>query len=439
MSALACSTLSFAQEAEETPDCIHGIGSTISGGACITSNDLLGLLDLNVPENSLFTLMNATPDTVIRPKVGDKFTLSILPQLQNAFGSENYAIGIEVNPGLLMAPSSFTMSEFSGRADDSSDASRRRVHQIAQSRLFSRFTISAAASRTAADDSDTQQYGLGLNYNYDSGSPFHLGAQTAYGQCIDRRFTLSPAREINRALSIASRQLAAQRLGIEVNDANFVQIDNEVARLLNAEPSFVQQVDALKNNLLANDPSFAVYRTQGRNAIEECAETAAPWNRLVYGAGVAAYYSDVSSDDDALDGTDTGFGAWATYAHPVGDRGQAVLSARYLNNAIRTRTSGDDEVTEAYDGWMVGGRYIHSFTGEASERAWRGFVEVAYSREEFGGVEDEFTQAGIGFEVQLQDNVFFQAMVGDTFGSEIERDSYLSGQIKWSFSQARAE
>ena len=90
------------------------------------------------------------------------------------------------------------------------------------------------------------------------------------------------------------------------------------------------------------------------------------------------------------------------------------------------------------DGWNVGARYTHQFEHKLTGPV-RGFVEGAYYEEEFGIITDTFTQAGIGLELKLQDNLFFQATIGDSFGSEIDRGEYLSGQLKWSFAKAKAK
>ncbi len=445
--ALAATTgMAQAQEnaaIEAAAECVSGIGDELTRDGCITADDLLGQLDLTVPENSLFTLMNSTPDTVIRPKVGDRFSLAVLPEIANTFGSDQYAVGIEINPGLLMAPERFTIAELMGQANawDGDDSNARRLRR---SSFWSQFTISGAAIRTTGDEATVSRYGIGLNYNYDSGSPLWAHAQGLYGNCIREMFSVNPVGEILDATAQAAREVVRERQNIAADTLltreQLRRLTLQAERLLVSDPTFAAAVEEKKDELIANEARFAVYRREAEQAIDGCVRAAAPWNREVYGAGIATYLSETDAEDGATsaeDGEETGFGAWATWAYPVREHGQIVVTGRYVDNGVRTRTDGANEVTEVYDGWTFGARYIHSFGGE-DRRAIRGFVEAAYSHEEFGAVDDEFTQAGIGVEIQLRDNIFLQVLVGDTFGSDIDRSSYLSGQIKWSFSEGPA-
>src|SRR5689334_1406025 len=105
---LGLAPAAWSQEKKEPP--CESLQLKVSD-SCVTAGDLLGKLDLAVPENALFALMGATPETVIRPKMGDKFATSILPQIVDALGNEQYALALEVNPGLLMMPKEFSAED----------------------------------------------------------------------------------------------------------------------------------------------------------------------------------------------------------------------------------------------------------------------------------------------------------------------------------------
>ena len=165
----------------------------------------------------------------------------------------------------------------------------------------------------------------------------------------------------------------------------------------------------------------------------------APQNRAIIGEGAAIYDQKITVID--VENNQTGYGLWSSASFSISnllgrgfDSGLFTMSARYNENLIRER----DDQPESVDGENVGGRYTHQFEDKLTGPI-RGFVEGAYYNEEFGTITDRFTQAGIGLELRLQDNLFLQATVGDSFGSEIDRGEYLSGQLKWSFSRVKAK
>ena len=425
---LVCTTSPAFADTEEIPsNCLSGEGAGDLGSECISSDELLGGLDLVTPENSLFTLMGSAPDSILRPKTGDKFMLSILPQVSDAFGSDQYSIGIEVNPGLLQMPEKYTISEFLGTANPRLDGSLQRTEKLRAAKFWSQFTISAAATKTTGETT-TNKYGLGVNFLRDSGSPFY--AQATFGNCTKEALEgeSSPAEVISE---IEGKLGAEQAQLDESEQLSGADYEAELTRRVESNADYIA---AVKRVLTIE---------------KACVSKAAPWNRKIIGAGIAAIRSDSSSlpasgtmplipEDKA-----TGWASWGSYVFPTSDHGQATIGVKYSENVLRERKSDTGSIVESVDGWNVGAQYTHSFSEDelktkASERSLRGFVEVSYGEEKFGAIADEFTQAGIGFEIQLQKNIFFQAVVGDTWGSQIERSGYLSGQLKWALSGARA-
>lgn len=400
----------FAQnsaDAQKNTDCIlSGSGADAdTTSKCIDHQDFFGSLDLVAPENALFSLMGATPENVIKPKVGEKFSMSLLPQAVDALGNEQFSIGIEVNPGMLMMPDQYTLSEFIGKGTKNTE-SRERVERINDAKRWSKFTLNAMASRTTGGQ-EISKYGYGVNYVHDTGSP--LNAQKKYANCID-------------------------------NDDITTQLNALIVKA-------AREVDPVKKQqYLAEAERFKTMKFEPVRS--HCQNEAEPWNRDVYSAGLAIYHSNVGAPNemavDPLDQSkDTGYGIWTSIVKKVGTSGQLTGSVRYTDDLVRERKDGEESISESVDGWQVGGRYTHHLLGEnakgKSDRAIRGFLEVGYTEEEFGLIDDSFTQVGFGIEAQIQDNLFFQATIGDTFGSEIDRSTYLSGQFKWAFSKAAAK
>lgn len=414
---------SVSASAQDSDICLAGEGLDLTK-TCITEDEILGALDLTTPDNALFSLMGSAPETVIRPKVGDKLSVSMLPQVVDAFGNEDYSIGIEVNPGLLMMPETYTMREL---IDGNPSFNRARN--------FSRVTFSAAASQQTSGQT-TATYGLGVNFNFDSGSPMQALAQGTYGNCIRDSYS-DASKDQNPNLAGAILEVQGK-------------VEDESSGQLSAE-----EVIAEAERIIQTDPKYEYLRKAPKDIVQKCVARAAPWNRKVVGGGAAVIHTDIeAAENDTMmqmamsqtDSEETGAAAWFSYAGPSpldDDNGQIAFGAKLNENLSRERKSGDDTITETYDGWQLGVRYTHRLASSKSsagveETSFRGFAELAYAEEKFGDIRDEYTQAGIGFEVQLQKNLYFQAVIGDTFGSSIDRDTYLSGQFKWSFSRSRA-
>lgn len=430
------SNVSFAQDSaseEKEKNCLFsGSDMKIDEDAnCLAASDILGGLNLTTPENSLFTLLNATPDTVIRPKSGDKFGLSLLPQAVSAFGENQYAVGFEINPGLLVMPKSFSANDLAGVRQAGAFSDSYKTMQRAK--FLSKFSISGMASRST-DGQEIARHGLGLNYNFDTGSPLY--SQKKYGKCMGTYLKSTRDEFTNQLDTIVNSLMSDQ----EKLKADFQKKYPRTAVTVVALRNFASELSSEK--LRKSDWFKNSYQTALQKGVKKCVDEASPWNRDTYGGGVAFYHSDVTEPTPLMDDTEQisadGFGIWAATTQPVGKNGQIALSAKYNDDLIRERKQGEGTITETVDGWLIGARYTHDVSADNAQ-ALRYFVEAAYAEEDFGMIKDDFTQAGIGVEAQIQDNLFFQATIGDTFGSEIDRSTYLSGQFKWSFSKAAAK
>jgi hypothetical protein len=412
---------------------------------CVSAADLLGKLDLAVPENSLFALMGATPETVIRPKVGDKFATSLLPQIVDALGNDQYALAIEANPGLYMMPKGFSSSDLTGETSGLSNA-----------RLWSQFTVSAATSRAVGENTITQ-YGVGINFSHDTGSP--LNVKAGYGDCIDNQFAGIRLVELANVADDEVRDDPANKDWFE-RDA-FQTLKPEFAEKFDA--AVTERTQILAKKKFSENTRGARKMPTVDEAVSACARQYTRWNRNMYGGGVAFYNSQTDPVNSTVvpplpSTSESGYGAWATASFALGSinpidksrsgidpDGQFTISARYTDNLVRERKNGNAKITETVDGWRIGARFTHSFSSNEDEEegsksdAFRGFIEAAYSEEKFGTIKDHFTQAGIGLEVQVAKDVYLQAVIGDTMGSKIDRSTYFTGQLKWSFSNGLAK
>lgn len=407
---LGLSSVATAQSQSDAPDDCIASGSNRSLDSetnCLTSDNFMGQLNLVAPENALFTLIGAAPENVIKPKLGDKFSFSLLPQAVDSFNNGQFSFGIEANPGQLMLPKEYTMAEFlrgtgaTTKLEASNDyLSRERISKIQSAKFWSRFTILGAATRSN-EGQEIAKYGAGVSYVFDSGSPFET--QGKYGDCMENK-------EVDKLYEDEFKKWKAAR----------------------GETPF-----ELSNN----------FKKKIKTLHDGCFKQINSWNREVFSAGLAIYHSEIGDPNPMLASTlptskSTGYGGWVSAALPLGSNGQFTLSGQLTDDLVRERKEEEETITETVDGWRIGSRYTHHITGGKKGnpgRAVRGFFEAAYAEENFGMINDNFTQAGFGVEIQLQDNLFFQATIGDTFGSEIDRSTYLSGQFKWSFSKAAAK
>jgi hypothetical protein len=481
----------------------------------IHSDELKGALDLAVPENPLFTLMGTTPETVIRPKAGDQVAAAIAPQAANAFGNEAFAIAFEMAPAQFIMPNQFTISEWKGNALKGQDGreiadaqgltSAQRVQRLRRAKFIEPLTLTIVANRSNEAQQKTQ-FGFGASYIFDTGAP--LRKQARFEDCLEgeseqRKALLAKVSLIRQQAYMPAYARAAAKflfqqkatkdaqnddrglrtylknqLGVEAfKDETTTTVIIEAALRDQRERSVKLSDISLStiHNLLPPDLALAVtdetfvigsdsdegrmYNAAAYKAAKDCAEEIRPWNRNIYGAGLAIYHSSTAASDPSApnsapvtspaDATEedvadvTGFGAWSSIALKAANFGQLTLHARYTDDLVRERGSGDKAVTERVDSWSVAGRYTQQFSASKNQKspkanAIRGFLEAAYVEEDFSGISDTFWQAGIGAEVQLRKDLFVQFVVGDTFGSQIDRSNYLSGQIKWSFTKLPA-
>lgn len=417
----------FAQD-DNAKDCLAGENFSFSD-ECLKSEDLLGALDLAAPQNSLMALSGLTPETIIKPKKGDKLALSYLPQVTDALGNEQYSIGFEVNPGLLMMPERFTMAEYMGTAT-SAPSSQDRVRKINRARMLSAISISGFAAKST-EGGFSSKYGLGISYQHDEGASFR--AQGRYGDCVREAYT------INGVLEAPSKIIGDLESEVKAENGTHEPNGNPINR---DRWEIVEEAERRFED-----------KYKPEDVVTKCAAAASPWNRKVIGAGAAILRSEASVTETGQtmppamqEGLDkTGVGIWASYAgeSPLDKKnGQVSIGAKWTDNLVRTRKDGDESITETVDGWQVGGRYTQNMAEKKTEKgvvrqSYRAFAEVAYAEERFGGMTDKFTQAGVGIEVQVGKNYLFQAVFGDTFGSDIHRGTYLSGQVKWTFSSIR--
>lgn len=445
---LACASCLFAlagntetaadKTSEETKDaigCIVGEGLELSSDKCFDASQFLGKLDLTSPDNPLFNLMGSSPETIIRPKAGDSFSAALLPKFADALSADRTSLAIEFNPSINLIPERFMVEEVRGQVVEGVDGSQNRVDRLALAKRLNPLSLTVAYSESEGS-ADIVSYGLGASYVVDSGSPFE--AMSRYADCIDTAYDADGDTLIANYKVAEQNRLLREWQADHPNDAltpeKLIELHGEAEKSLNADERY--------QTLLEKRSTYG----------QTCRDEISVWNRDVYGAGIAVLRSEQqTAAATAAPGTPedskTGIGAWGSLSKKVGASGQLTAGARITEGIIRERKSQGTDIVEELDSWSTGLRYTHQFAGTSKStpygkrlnRSIRGFAEIAYTDEKFDTGSDQFYQAGIGLEIQLQKNLFFQFVVGDTFSSSIERNNYLSGRVKWSFSNGQAE
>ena len=494
---LTCAPMMLAQET--TPDaCLLSGEGEASAEKCLTKDELLGSLDLTAPANPLFTLMGATPEKTIKPKPGESFMFSYLPDAIDAFGQENTSIGIEINPGNLIMPEYISPQDLNPQSNEFGVSRTAPFgNSLERAAFLSQFTLSAAYIEKSGDVGSTQ-YGFGLAYNFDGKSPFFNNSD--FRACVDENGDKlrAASNSVDEFLSKVRSEFADfQTLG-SLGYGEILTVVNEEVRDSEQEKRFpnfqkvLKSVEITEAYVDANDETKLRKRTltqeevsglvsvmeeltptysrtqldEFNTVVKDCGELVTRWNRPVYGGGVSVYHSDIDQPAETMMGEqmdvpddESGWGIWASasFASPFGKKtksvgnystnvsnGQFLVSARYNEGLIRERKVDDETVTESVDGWSIGGRYVHQLAASKDQkvvnaRAVRAFVEGAFAKEEFDSIVDEYYQLGIGAEFQLRKDLFFQFVIGDTFNSDIDRSTYLTGEFKWSFSSLAAQ
>lgn len=411
--------------------CIAGEGLEFKADSCFDAANFLGKLDLTSPDNPLFNLMGSSPETIIRPKSGDSFSAAFLPKFADALYADRTSLAIEVNPSLALIPKRYLAEEVLGRAVPGIEGSQRRVDQLKLARRLNPLSLTVAYSESEGA-AEIVTYGAGANYILDTGAPFQ--AMERFARCLAGNYGADDTLLADYQTAERNRILALWR--------------SEPGKHPDPDtPDGITKLEAAVAESLAKDTRYQRLVETRTSSTETCRDESTAWNRDVYGVGLAVLRSEQKDPASTLPPSlrtesRTGVGAWASLSRKLGDSGQLTAGARLSEGLIRERKSNGIDIVEELDSWSAGLRYTHQFAGDAKDlpkRSVRGFVEVAYTDEDFGTGTDSFYQAGIGLEVQLRKNLFFQVVVGDTFDSGIERDNYLSGRVKWAFSNGPAQ
>lgn len=150
------------------------------------------------------------------------------------------------------------------------------------------------------------------------------------------------------------------------------------------------------------------------------------WNASAWDIGVAGY----SVDDDTIN--ESGVSLWSSLALKVGGSGQFIVTGRYHEDLLNKDIDEDGNL-DLQDGHVIGARFRWGNEKVAL------LIEGSTSDIEYTNADrdDKYNDILIGVEHALSKGLWLQLAWGDRSGSDQEgnTENYLSGQLRWAFSQ----
>lgn len=356
------------------------------------AKDLIGRLDLDVPDSPAFAILGITPQNVINPDTPAELAAAILIG-DDQDGNSQEGLAIEFRPFLLAMQDDITIAKYR------------------QYRLLSRAAISFADANGSSDEDPTDRQAIGLTLTpIDEKDPFvwaDLGACT--GVASDE--ANKQGQPLRRAVAQAAIKLRAAQ---QADDAAQIAVAEQEARTANA------QLD----NWLANGKKEFL-----DEANKKCLEKQrdATTNGTQWQIGVGYHDSEVG-DLEA-----SGVSVWTSYARQVPRvGGSLIVHARTNRDRIVPRPD-EPSAFDVVDQDIVALRYRRG-----SDRQGL-LLEASYVDESTtnGGVDDDYTTALIGAEFRIGEGLWVQIGYGDTFGSNQNKSAGLTGQFRWAASKSR--
>lgn len=342
--------------------------------------DLVGRLDLDVPDSPAFAILGITPQNVINPDTPAELAAAVfVGNDDNDNGQEGLAL--EFRPYLMAKGSDLTLGDY------------------ANNPWLARMAISFADSSGTGASDKTDRQSIGFSF-----TP------------IDKRDPVSSER-ISDCLAFAQGEATSQAEGKgkalrqEVRDA---LASGDSARIKSAEAAMKAWFDGDRDAFLERS-AITCMEKHNRETMR------APQLQL----GLAYYESEV------LDINESGAAAWVSYTFPAGP-GSVIAHARFSDDIVRPDSANEGSYL-LMDEAVVGGRYR---LGD-DQRAF--LIEAAYvdKQDELGDNDDDYTTALIGAEFRVADSLWIQFAIGDKFGSDGDGSLALSGQFRWAVSKSR--
>lgn len=382
-------TIALGQEQEEGSEPVEMIKDAAELGAA----DLVGRLDLDVPESPGFTILGIAPQNVIRPDTPAELAQAIFIG-DDAEGNEQQGLSIEFRPYLISEGSDITIRKY------------RDNPWLARSSIS--FTRTDGTSE--ADRSERQAIGFSFT-PIDHRDPL-MSSELA--ECLSRGIT-------------TQRDILTEQLTKEFSDAlaNLSQAESNPATTT-AEKEKLQKIADEKQKLLDDDDK-AVRKAEVEKLNATCGTDHA--KNTIYATqlqlGVAFHDSVVGEIDES------GGAFWLSYALPAFS-GSVTTHFRYGENMLVSDADNEGQ-------YLVKDESVIAFRFRKGDEKKAFMIESAYTDENFeiNVLDDTYTTILVGMEFRIMDSLWIQFAMGDTFGSDREKDLALNGQLRWATSKTR--
>ena len=348
--------------------------------------DLIGRLDLDVPDSPAFAVLGIAPQNVINPDTPAELASAfILGDDGNGNGQEGLAL--EFRPYLIAMGEDITIGDY--------------YHN----QWLSRTSISFARSNGRDDSDRTDRTALGLSF-----TP------------IDKRDPLT-SRKVNDC--VESPDDISIELAAKLVDAIGERTAAQAAGDPVAEAEAQAKIDALE------DQQNRFMSGERKKVLEERLDTCltdhqeASRNAAQLQLGIAYHESEV------VDINESGAAAWVSYAHPLGG-GSLIAHLRYSDSLVVADADNPGQYS-IKDESLAGLRYRRGDDRRAI------LFEASYvdEQDQAGLLDDSFSTVLVGAEFRLFDELWIQIAFGDTFGSNQDSSAAVSGQFRWAASKTR--
>lgn len=344
-----------------------------------TGEDLVGRIDMAIPESPAFAVLDVTPEKVIRPASGRALATSILNGLDSE-GNLQRGFALDTRPYLLA---------------NGDDLSLQDYRTNGMKRALARLSLSLATASGESDDDQADRYSVGLRWTaFDNGDP-RLNAQLS--QCFRNVLSLTDEDD-----------------GETLEEELTPRDDRDAALTRRVNDECISRFERQAWN--ASSLDFGIALTQADVAGMDNNDGNAVW--------ISYTCCGTPNFDSAVPAAD---------AEPDIKKWQLIAHLRATDDEL----VADQSAPGGYliqDSQSIGLRIKYG-----GPRAALTF-EMSYTDASPIGMESrEKTRASIGTEFRMYDNTWLQVAAGKTFnsGTTEDDDPFFSGQVRWAFSEER--
>jgi hypothetical protein len=354
----------------------------------------------NVPVSPAFSVLNVTPDTVIRPRTPNDFATSVLNSV-DPNGNFQQGLAMDFNPYMLFAGDQVTLG---------------RYQEDYTTRLLARSQLSIATTKGREDSDKSARLAIGLNVTPWLDSDPKLKDSpllTCMGNLLSEALSNADAPPLRSASA-------------EIKRAHQLMLAGKAAEVLEENKSPVYKNCREKHRKVEDNSSGWTLGLAPSWNSEDGDLDDLEWNGM-------SLWSSLALNLDAS--TIPGFSETPGF----GSFGQGILHVRYTKDEEVANPSGNGQFLEQ-DSLILSGKL--RFNGpeggpDAIVQDMKFSVEGAYiDAARDNDVDDKYYQWNADLEFRLPkiaDNLWLVISAGKTTSRETDDESFAGASIKWGF------